>query len=195
MVIYALTDPRIGLVRYVGKAKDLLKRFAGHLDEARREQTHKARWIRALKREGLIPGTLILEEVEDGREDQAERLWIKKFPPGQLTNATEGGEGGRLSPQAQAKCTEGIRRAAKEGRTGFKGKHSEAAKQKMRAAALRRMEQGKSPFQDKTHQSKASIARWSDPERRQAGREAARKQWAEKRQEMIASKNGARHLT
>ena len=196
MLIYALTDPRTGQVRYVGKTRNLAKRLLGHMDEALRDDTHKARWIRALKRLGLKPGHLILEVV-NGDADEAERAWIKKFPKRQLTNATEGGDGGMLSADARARCVEGIRKAAAEGRmSNRKGvPHTEETKRKMRAAKLRQMERGTAIVQNKSHQSKASKARWSDPDRREAGREATRRQWAAKRDQMLIAQQGARHLT
>ena len=94
--IYGLTDPRTGEVRYVGKATDVQKRLYMHLFHATtelprwRDDDHKARWIRQLVNLGLVPGLVILEEV-DGNWQEAERRWIGHFEG--LTNIALGGQG------------------------------------------------------------------------------------------------------
>jgi predicted GIY-YIG superfamily endonuclease len=52
--LYYLADPRTE-VRYVGYTHDCRKRMWAHLDVKDRDQTHRARWIRKLFRDGLVP--------------------------------------------------------------------------------------------------------------------------------------------
>lgn len=89
--IYGLTDPRTGVVRYVGKANDPQLRLTQHLKEEGR--THKFYWIRHLAKLNLEPGLVILEEVGGEKEawGEAERKWISQLP--NLTNGTKGGDG------------------------------------------------------------------------------------------------------
>lgn len=78
MTIYGLTDPRTGVIRYVGKTiLSLRKRLRLHESDARRN-THRrsARWIRGLQRTGLTPGVVALEETEDA---QREVWWIDEI--------------------------------------------------------------------------------------------------------------------
>lgn len=159
MLIYGLTEPDGLTIRYVGKTgQGLERRMREHLDEALRLDTHKCRWIRSLQKRNLNPGIIALEACEKSDVDEREKAWIKKLD--NLTNATEGGDGGEMSPEIVAKRNRSIREGWKNGRKHpFKGrKHSPEAKAKMRAAALRRMARGDSPLCDPEHQKKASKA-------------------------------------
>jgi hypothetical protein len=89
--IYALTDPRTGAVRYVGKANRPESRLRGHLKD--RNDCHRVHWLRQLREEGLRPGILILEEVEQDAWQDAERNWIEHYGFDNLVNETRGGEG------------------------------------------------------------------------------------------------------
>jgi hypothetical protein len=78
VAIYALTDPRTGADRYIGKANDAARRFKSHLRDARRRDTPVYRWIRKLDREGMVPGMRVVAECR--REDwpQLEALCIER---------------------------------------------------------------------------------------------------------------------
>jgi hypothetical protein len=97
--IYALVDPRTGFIRYIGKAKDTKRRYAGHLIPSQLESHshHRANWLKELLRLGLKPIMEVLETVPTAEWEVAEREWIARFRniPGypDLTNATDGGEG------------------------------------------------------------------------------------------------------
>src|SRR5436190_1164030 len=62
--IYALSDPRDGLIYYVGKSGDAERRFYLHLHgyNGRREK----KWIRELHLLGMTPILLILEVIHVG---------------------------------------------------------------------------------------------------------------------------------
>lgn len=110
-VIYALTDPRTGDIRYVGYSSQLSRRFCAHLQDARKGLlTHKAKWIASLLREGLRPGLEVLEESPVSAPQQ-EKIWIaalrsKGF---NLTNDTDGGDGVTMTPTIRAKIAQAAR--------------------------------------------------------------------------------------
>jgi hypothetical protein len=97
--IYGLVDPRTNFIRYIGKAKDTKRRYAGHLIPSQLDQHshHRANWLKELLRLGLKPIMEILETVPTSEWEKAEREWIAMFRniPGypDLTNTTNGGEG------------------------------------------------------------------------------------------------------
>lgn len=91
--IYALVDPRNGIVRYVGKANDPEARRLEHLRYPG-SNPHKDRWLAQIVKVGLLPAIQILEECgEDWAE--RERHWIAfhRGAGSSLTNLTDGGEG------------------------------------------------------------------------------------------------------
>lgn len=93
--VYALSDPTTGAVCYVGKSNDPQMRLRAHCAEARRYSgSHRAAWIRSLLLAEKRPALVILERCLDFAE--AERRWIAHFRSRgcQLTNATDGGDGG-----------------------------------------------------------------------------------------------------
>ena len=73
--IYALLDPRTGLVRYIGKTRNPAKRMEGHVSPGRHSRTPVAKWSRMLRGEGLRPEMMVLEWVDDWQS--AERGWIQ----------------------------------------------------------------------------------------------------------------------
>jgi hypothetical protein len=110
--IYALTDPRTGAIRYVGKSDSPFRRFEVHLCD--RSDTRKGRWIRRLLLDGVRPSLRILQIVRRSEWQQAERGWIAKAEQdgAMLTNSTAGGIGpGNPTEETRAKM-----RAAKLGR-------------------------------------------------------------------------------
>lgn len=84
--IYALVDPRDSSVRYVGKSDHPPQRMAAHLKGEERGKGKKA-WLLALKRRGLRPTMIILEQVlsRPAIWRKTERDWIAAFGT-QLTN-------------------------------------------------------------------------------------------------------------
>lgn len=76
--IYALIDPRDGLIYYVGCAIDVKKRYEEHLRD--KSKTRKCQWLAELKQYSLQPKLEILEIVDNffgafSKED----YWIGKM--------------------------------------------------------------------------------------------------------------------
>jgi len=91
--IYALRDPRDGLVYYVGKTRHPSWRLQSHIEE-RGGNKAKRRWLDDLRQHGLTPEMAILEKADAYTWQDTERLWIAKgreqgWP---LTNIRSGGE-------------------------------------------------------------------------------------------------------
>ena len=92
--IYALCDPRIGAIRYIGKANCARKRFAGHLRDSRRRDTPVYRWIRKLASVGMVPELMILVSVKEDKWQETEISAISqaKVLGIDLLNVAEGGD-------------------------------------------------------------------------------------------------------
>jgi hypothetical protein len=166
--IYALIDPRTVQVRYIGKADRPFERLRLHMTSEINDRTHKANWLLCLQKQHLRPVLSILACVSQTEWRGHERKWIAHFRclcPGQLTNATDGGDGfmavtddirrkisekaignkyslGRkLSAESKAKIS-----AAQLGHSRTKGiprsPHTEETKQKLRDAWITRRERG-----------------------------------------------------
>lgn len=112
--IYALSDPRTNMVRYVGKTVDPVARLYGHI-LARRSNTHKTAWIGQMKRDGVKPKMDILEVIENSNDQdwqKAEDFWINylRMIGSDLTNLMSGGMGGRrANEESKRKASEGMK--------------------------------------------------------------------------------------
>jgi hypothetical protein len=98
--IYALIDPRDGVVRYVGQAVNPHRRLSGHLSRARTNPTSRAhRWLNELLAAGLRSQLEILQEVVDARSmaDRAvmgaARSRLARGSKAAATRASAGGAG------------------------------------------------------------------------------------------------------
>jgi hypothetical protein len=92
--IYALVDPRDNLVRYVGWAQDIKRRFITHMWEARHNvKNHKCNWIRLLLKNNIEPKMEKIEETTYDKRVEREQYWIRYYGRENLTNGTDGGEG------------------------------------------------------------------------------------------------------
>lgn len=115
--VYALSDPRTGAVRYIGWAFDVHRRYAAHIRDGgegkRGHQTHKANWIRELRRLGLRPIlTIVQDTIPADQYADAEIRWIAHYRAAgaDLTNSTEGGDGICFpSPETRAKMSASAR--------------------------------------------------------------------------------------
>lgn len=134
-LIYGLTDPRTGALRYVGRSSSALKR--PREAHGRRCQN----WVNSLKKQGLVPGILVIQEFDqtedvDGCLNAEERRWIAYYRSVgvRLTNLTDGGEKGRKIDESTRKRM----RTAKLGeKNNFFGKrHDDSAKLKMRSPVI-----------------------------------------------------------
>ncbi len=85
--IYALTDPRDAMVRYVGISKHVYKRYYQHIHDAN-TGSPKGRWILELLAEELLPSLSILGKAESELEARGEeKYWVEHFSKGAyLTN-------------------------------------------------------------------------------------------------------------
>lgn len=111
--IYCLTDPRDGSIRYVGKTiQPLPLRLQQHVYPAKvgKHNHSKARWIRGLIDDGVLPTIKLLDRVPCEQWREAESRWAQTMRNAgcRLTNeAPEGGGGdsshkGRMTPEITA---------------------------------------------------------------------------------------------
>lgn len=109
-VIYALKCPLTDQVRYIGKTgKSTRSRLAGHLADADKSGHRPVcRWIRKLRRNGLLPVIEVLQECLPGTMDACEQEWIArgKAKGWKLLNIREGGEGGAWNAGARQRQSE-----------------------------------------------------------------------------------------
>lgn len=95
--IYALVDPRDGIIRYVGKTDDLSFRYEEHLQEAvTNPDISKSKWISELVDENLLPKCIVLEEVPFEEWRDKEIYWISCHKE-TILNIHAGGFGGNYS--------------------------------------------------------------------------------------------------
>ena len=59
--IYALVDPLMQQICYIGKANDPESRLKNHMRQCTSTPTRKNNWIKYLKDQGLVPGLRITE--------------------------------------------------------------------------------------------------------------------------------------
>lgn len=78
VAIYALIDPRSEQIYYIGQSNDPLSRALQHFSSALHDQSAKSKWIMDLRREGLRPVALVLQEVQRAWADTAETGWIAR---------------------------------------------------------------------------------------------------------------------
>lgn len=97
--IYGLKDPRHGKFCYVGQAVDTNVRLQQHLDGKHLHgNVSKALWIEDMKKDGVAPELVVLQECATFQEaDAAEREWIRKLieEDHPLLNIADGGAGTR----------------------------------------------------------------------------------------------------
>lgn len=134
-LIYGLTDPRTGEVRYIGKSSSGMERPRQHGQPRylKKSRNYKVNWIRGLLSLGLCYGIVTLEECAsaDALCDR-ERWWIAFARAWglSLTNLTDGGEGNLgWNPSAEWR--------AKNGKIHSGWKLSEEQKELLRAARAR----------------------------------------------------------
>ena len=103
-IIYGLCDPISNDVRYIGKAINLHIRIKKHYSYSKlKYNTHKNNWLKLLLEKGYVVKVIILEECESKEFlNEAEIKWIKYYKSigCNLTNATEGGDGGIMSKES-----------------------------------------------------------------------------------------------
>ena len=113
-IVYALIDPLTHLPRYVGQTTKGKSRFIGHLFVKNPgHPTHKENWIQKLRKLGLRPALVVLLELPTPDHlGEAEMFWISEMKRRgmDLTNGTEGGDGGALGSKRSSETIERQRR-------------------------------------------------------------------------------------
>lgn len=174
-LIYTLSDPRTGLVRYVGKTRDPKARIRNHMNK--REHNHNGNWIESLRKLGLEPEVIFIDEVPTEEWSFWEQHWIQVFlgwgfP---LTNMNSGGgEHARFTPELKQKhkasFTEAVRQDMREkamismSDPEIKAKHSAATKLAMQRPEVKAKTRNVSE-ELRTKRSVEGKARWADPEK------------------------------
>lgn len=95
VLIYLLSDPRSGIVRYVGRTENLEQRLEDHMKL--KGNARKRSWIQELLILGIRPVVWIWEKVSREDWQRAEREAIAWWDQhgADLTNITEGGDGAK----------------------------------------------------------------------------------------------------
>ena len=96
--IYTLTDPIDGIIKYIGKTKNIEKRLKRHMSDwsiNSEPWTRKNKWLKWLKNSNLMP---IIESIDNGDSNNInnlEKYWISQFKCWgfKLKNQTDGGDG------------------------------------------------------------------------------------------------------
>jgi hypothetical protein len=133
--IYALKDPRSDEVRYVGKSDAPARRWRFHQRD-KRSNAHRYRWLQQLKRDGLEPALVILEQCQMAEWPERERYWEAYFRAqgARLTNMAPCG-GGPAFACATPAVREKMRQAAL---ARPHPKHTPESLEKCRMAAQKR---------------------------------------------------------
>jgi len=90
--IYGLICPLSNKIRYIGKSINPKQRFKKHINYEIKSDTHKARWLNKLIKQGLMPELVIIEETSLDQWQEREKYWIEYYK-NDLTNETIGGDG------------------------------------------------------------------------------------------------------
>ena len=111
--IYAILCPA-GEIRYIGKAVDSAKRFAGHMRETRR-RTPLYDWIKSLREKDQVPSFEVLSVVDyDGWQAEEKRVIAQFRADGaRLLNVADGGD--------EPHCPMDTR--IQNGKNSYSGKH------------------------------------------------------------------------
>lgn len=93
--IYILIDPETNQVRYVGKTKNLKRRYNQHISECSKLKSYKNNWLISLKNKNLRPEMVVIDETDKDDWIFLEQWYIQLYRSWgyRLTNLTEGGEG------------------------------------------------------------------------------------------------------
>lgn len=105
--IYGLVDPRSNELRYIGKTIDLGQRYRDHLKD--KTTGHRGNWLRSLKRAGVKPVMVEIEQTDQENWAAAERFYIAFFRHAgcNLINSTDGGDDGWSHlPEVRKKISE-----------------------------------------------------------------------------------------
>lgn len=104
--IYTLSDPRTGLVLYVGKSNDPKQRYRRHIYE--NKVTRKGSWIKSLILNGLMPVMDVIDSIPVSDWEFYEKQYIKMYKAcgANLLNMNEGGNRAMASLETRFKQRE-----------------------------------------------------------------------------------------
>jgi excinuclease UvrABC nuclease subunit len=79
--IYTLSDPRDGLIKYVGKTINLKQRFNTYIKQAKNNTRNNLviNWVKKLLKLGLKPQMIVLDEYDSSDWEWLEIYWISQF--------------------------------------------------------------------------------------------------------------------
>jgi transposase len=101
-IIYGLYDPRDGQLRYVGKSCTGASRIGAHRRLYKKENTHKANWLKQI--DGKFSWIVLAEcsSKEDLTKEEVRQIAYWRAQGCKLTNLTDGGDGspGLVKPLA-----------------------------------------------------------------------------------------------
>lgn len=106
--IYTLRHPETLEVRYVGVTRDPARR---EIEHCKAGATRKARWVQALRAQGLMPKLVVIETVSEDGWEAREQYWIAEYGRrgARLTNGDAGGLGRlRHTPELRAKISKAL---------------------------------------------------------------------------------------
>lgn len=123
--IYKLIDPQTSLIRYVGKTTNLKRRLSTHLSRCKTNKYHSARWIKSLLDINLKPLLELVEECNENNWQEREIYWIAFYKTQfDLTNTTDGGEGGATLGRLGKTWTKEHRENNRKARLGMRVNHT-----------------------------------------------------------------------
>lgn len=97
VIIYTLSDPNSGVVKYIGQtSKTLNERIKSHLKDAKYKKNNKRiSWINSITKKGQAPVIEVIDEVFEDDWVFWEMYWIEQFKAWgfNLKNGTKGGDG------------------------------------------------------------------------------------------------------
>jgi hypothetical protein len=150
--IYALIDPETDQIRYIGKAKDVIVRFKGHIRDAHRRRSKVYAWINGLLACGSAPIVASLDKVAESEWQDAEKFYIQEYRRCgfNLLNISAGGNEPELKREINAQNGRNTARAIHSdpkrkriwhlkrqiGQLLRQGAVRESTKQKLRQAAV-----------------------------------------------------------
>ena len=166
-IIYGLCDPDTNIIRYIGKAKELYFRIRNHYKPSTlKSKTHKNDWIKSLLKDNKRVKVIVIEQCKSiDKLNESEIKWIKHYKDlgYNLTNGTNGGDGGKTSNNRKGiKFSEEHKKKlsdAKLGHIGYwNGKHrSDETKQKVAKASIGRIPPNKGVKMSDEEKAKRSI--------------------------------------
>ena len=109
--IYILKDPFNNEVRYVGKSDNPKERFIEHIKKSKYTKTYKNNWIQNLLKNEKKPILEIIDIININEWSEKEKYWIKYYKDKgcNLTNLTEGGDGGNFGDKINKLISEKLK--------------------------------------------------------------------------------------